>query len=439
MMQIWVGITNPGLTSLDQAQIQLTASAPMAVSARGQNATLATIVAPALIFTPLSLGVHISTMDRAEEVLTASLPIIVKAARAITVESLQRAGRRPTYQGEFRIDRHGRSLRLSVRVPLDQYLRGVLASEMPASYHVEALKCQALAARTYALNPRISHVKDGVSVCDSYLCCQYFAGTEDSIAAAIESAIESTTSQVIVCKDKPILALFSASAGGHTESYQNCFSDPVTGRFPPQPISYLTGVPEGNYARVHERVGSEAFLRYLFQAKKHNDTALCADLFSAKFAWSLTLPVSTLEAHLHDVVEDLLGGKDSAPFVIPPPGGKFGRIRGFEVSKRGVSGVAIELKIKTSHGDWLVQKELLIRTAFANPEARLARLNSARIFFDQEQDRFGLLSHLTISGLGSGHGVGMQQIGAQGFASQGQNYKQILAHYYPGTNVQVIN
>ncbi len=278
----------------------------MAVSAGGQNATLATIVASGLIFTASKHGVTVSSMAHSEEVLTPSLPIIVKAARAIKVESLRRAGRSPQYQGDFKIDRQGKSLRLSVRLPLDQYLLGVLTSEMPATYHAEALKCQALAGRTYALNPRISHLLDGVNVCDSYLCCQYFAGCGPSIDPAIESAVESTASQIIVSKDRPILALFSASAGGHTESYQNCFSDPVTGRFPSQPISYLTGVPEGKYGKLTARVGSEGFLRYLFEAKKANDTAVCADLFSAQFAWSVRLPVASLEAHLHDGLESLL-------------------------------------------------------------------------------------------------------------------------------------
>jgi SpoIID/LytB domain protein len=197
-------------------------------------------------------------------------------------------------------------------------------------------------------------------------------------------------------------------------------------------------VPEGSYANNTAKVGSEGFLRYLFAAKKRNDIAVSADLFSSKFAWSVSMSAASLEAHLHYVLETLLHKPDTAPFVIPPVGHKFGHVKGFEVTKRGVSGLAIELKIKTSSGDWLVKKELVIRRAFANPETHITRLNSARIFFDQEENELGLLSHVTVSGLGFGHGVGLQQTGAQGFAQRGQNYKQILAHYFPGTSVQAI-
>ena len=54
---------------------------------------------------------------------------------------------------------------------------GVLQSEIPATYHIEAIKAQAIVARTYALNSRIDHAPDHCNVCDSFLCCQYFSGT----------------------------------------------------------------------------------------------------------------------------------------------------------------------------------------------------------------------------------------------------------------------
>ncbi|HMW93158.1 MAG TPA: hypothetical protein PKE54_24230, partial [Candidatus Obscuribacter sp.] len=130
--------------------------------------------------------------------------------------------------------------------------------------------------------------------------------------------------------------------------------------------------------------------------------------------------------------------RESAPYVVPPAGGgrgRFGHIKRFQVLKRGVSGVAIELAIETNLGQWRVQKELLIRKVFANPDAGIKRLNSARIFFQQKYDKLGLLAGLEVSGLGFGHGVGFQQQGAQGLALAGMNYKQILSHYFPGARI----
>jgi stage II sporulation protein D len=455
-MQIWVGITNLELSSLDQGEIVLSSATPMQVhfgadpAAEAGNGGRSLNVGTALKVLKETGAAGGLTLPLSNTVVSAAeLPLFVKSGRSIQVDSLHRAGggAHPTYPGDLKIERRGSALRLSVRLSLDDYLRGVLSSEMPASYHAEALKCQAVAARTYALNPRISHAADHVNVCDSFLCCQYFAGSGAGVDPRIERAIVATGSergggtrgsQILTYQGKPILALFSSNAGGHTENYENCFSDPLTGAFPPPAIPYLAGVPEGSYPGLKAKVGSEDFLRYLFAAKKQNDTAVSADLFSSKFAWSVSIPAHSLEAHLHHAVESLAQAKDTAAFVIPPAGHKFGHVKGLEVVERGVSGVAIALKIKTSSGDWTIRKELVIRKAFANPEVKLARLNSARVFFDQSFDRLGLLSNLTIHGLGFGHGVGLQQTGAQGFAMQGQNYKQILAHYFPGTELSEV-
>jgi SpoIID/LytB domain protein len=162
------------------------------------------------------------------------------------------------------------------------------------------------------------------------------------------------------------------------------------------------------------------------------------DSWTPKFHWHVRLPADALEAQMHHVIEKLAAATDTAPFVIPPQSGKFGHIERLEVLKRGVSGVAIAMKIVTSAGDWQIKKELVIRKAFANTEVKLARLNSARIFFSHETDDLKLLKTVNVYGLGFGHGVGLQQTGAQGFAQAGYDYKKILGHYFPGSNIEVL-
>jgi SpoIID/LytB domain protein len=120
---------------------------------------------------------------------------------------------------------------------------------------------------------------------------------------------------------------------------------------------------------------------------------------------------------------------------VPPASKEFGHIKLFKVIKRGKSGSAIELEIDTSTGVWTIKKELVIRSVFKNNELKLARLKSAKLFFDFKHDNIGLLSQVTVYGLGWGHGVGMQQTGAQGWAKQGKTYKQILAHYFRNSEI----
>jgi stage II sporulation protein D len=141
---------------------------------------------------------------------------------------------------------------------------------------------------------------------------------------------------------------------------------------------------------------------------------------------------------MHHVIAESLQDELLAPFIKGPDNGQFGQVKKYSISKRGRSGTAMYMQIETSRGNWTIAKELVIRSVFKNPEIKLTRLKSARLFFDHEYDHLGLLSKVTISGMGWGHGVGMQQTGAQGLAKQGKNYKQILAHYFQDCTISVL-
>lgn len=332
------------------------------------------------------------------------------------------------YRGVLQITATRSALRLVLLTDLEDYVQGVLQSEVPSYYKPEAMKAQAVLARTYGIRPRLPHGQDGFDVCDSYLHCQAFYGVR-SLTAAQKQAISATKGELLLHDGKPALALFSACAGGHTENYENCFSDPVTNAFPPPAIPYLKGVPEG---RLPSGYPDEKALRLLHDLRE----PATVDAWSMQhFRWRVTIAADALEAHMHHVVDTLRQDPQFGPFIKPPPSGKFGHIKGFKVLRRGVAGTAIDLQVDTSEGPWLISKELTIRSAFENPDVKLKRLRSARLFFDHKQDKLGLLSSVTISGFGSGHGVGLQQVGAQGLALQGKTYKQIIAHYYPGTTV----
>lgn len=364
--------------------------------------------------------------------------VIVKTKNAespISVTSLlrdQASGRKaPAFKGELELVASGNKLIAILVMDPDAYLRGVLGSEMPASYHLEAIKAQAVTARTYGFHPRIDHSTQGFDVCDSYLCCQNFVGNAQPINPRYASAIEATHNQVLTFQDKPILALFSSCAGGHTENYENCFSDLKTGQFPSAPISYLKGVAEGSLA--HD-LAYPAGLKRFWQLAKPGT----CDAWSPHFKWKVSISADALESHMHHVVQKMLADKEQAAFVKPPASNKFGHIERFEIAGRGVSGTATALDVHTSTGVWRVEKELVIRSLFKNPEAKITRLKSARVFFEHQRDALGLLSSLTVFGLGWGHGVGLQQTGAQGLALSGQLYGQILSHYFTGAVLQQI-
>lgn len=441
-MKLRVALTTTDLSSLEHKQASLSSPSGLVVKLEGGAGKTVNLAAgQQLKVAARGEGLDVSIAESGSRV-TASRVVVkpAKGGNSIFVDSLKRARAKGQERAEYRgyeidVSASGQFLRLVLVLDLEHYLKGVLESEIPASYHMEAMKAQAVAARTYALNPRISHEKDNANVCDSYLCCQYFAGHKVVGSAKHTQAIESTAGEILKYADKAILALFSSNAGGYTSNYEDCFSDPKTNMFPPPPIPYLKAVAEKQNATGFEGKISAKEIEARLKETWHDQHPSTYDSWSPHFKWSVHMPAQSLEAHMHHELSLLAKGDETAPFVIPPASGQFGHIQKFEVTERGISGVAIQLAIHTSTGEWLVKKELVIRSAFKNSEMKLARLKSAKIFFEHTHDHLGLLSAVTVRGLGWGHGVGLQQTGAQGMALLGKHYRDILAHYF--TNSQI--
>ncbi|MDX2108114.1 MAG: SpoIID/LytB domain-containing protein [Candidatus Melainabacteria bacterium] len=444
-MKVLVGISTSDLTALDHSALTISSSAGFNVRCEGVIGS--PVPAGQLFHLEIDKSKDKSDAlsfryDGKKERYITSRKLILEPLKgsSFTFNSITREyakGRsNPVYQGEFEAFVHNGKLRIGLRIELDQYLKGVLQSEIPASYPIEAIKAQAVAARTYALRPRINHMKhDSINVCDSYLCCQYFGGTKAAASANHLNAIAQTAGQVLTYNSEPILALFSSNAGGHTENFENCFSDPDTKEFPPPALPYLKGVWETKLGKAPRALdlSNESDLRSFYAM-----TPFTEDKASSHYRWKVHLTANQLESNLHHNVSKLLKNPDTAPYLVAPKSAEFGHIGGFKALKRGVAGTIIELGVSTSSGDWIIKKELVIRDFFSVGQAGLKRLKSARIFFEQSKDKLGLLADLTISGTGWGHGVGMQQSGASGFAKSGLDYQSILKLYYSGVAIDKV-
>ena len=119
-------------------------------------------------------------------------------------------------------------------LPIDEYLYGVVSSEMPVKYEIEALKAQAVVARTYTIY-QITHSngKHGnADICDNYACCQAWISKEDRFAKwdekdaennweKIVNAVDSTQGKVITHNGDVIDAFFHSNSGGITEIASN--------------------------------------------------------------------------------------------------------------------------------------------------------------------------------------------------------------------------
>lgn len=254
---------------------------------------------------------------------------------------------------------------------LEEYLFGVLMAEMPAKFEIEALKSQAVAARTYTLNKiksqSVSAEHNGADICTDFSHCQAYVSKEQyqkSNKNASENlkkfkkAISTTSGEIVVYNNEPIKAVFHSTSSGKTENASDVWDGDVP---------YLVSV---------ESPGEELSPSYKSEVVKSVDEFKDAfKNYNVNFGKSL-----------------------------------IGKI------KRSESGAVktIEIGDKTFKGTQL-------RTIFGLRSACFeVKVSGEKITF-----------YVT----GNGHGVGMSQYGANYLASNGYDYKEILKKYYSGVEI----
>lgn len=267
---------------------------------------------------------------------------------------------------------------LSMR--LEEYLCGVVAAEMPASFEEEALKAQAVAARTFTLRrlPACGGTpcgRCGADVCTDSTCCQSYRSAEQLASkwgadaayysARVEEAVYSTAGEVATYEGALIEALYHSTAGGMTESSENVFASA-------QP--YLVSVESpGEEGSAHYR-DSITFPRKSFITK-----------LNAAF------PRAELSAKKLEVQVEI-----TARFAS-------GRVKTVRLGKVEVTGRQFRKALDLPSANFTIE--------FVGEDVR-------------------------VSTKGYGHGVGMSQYGANAMAKEGSDYRAILQHYYTGINIE---
>ena len=256
---------------------------------------------------------------------------------------------------------------------LEEYLLGVLAAEMPADFPMEALKAQAVAARTYALYCADGDKHGAADLCTDPGCCQAYqdeAARRDKWGADFErcegriaqSAAE-TAGQVLLYEGRAVFAAFHSSSAGATEDCGAVWN----------PRPYLVSVSSPETAE--------------------------------------TVPnfISTLRCAPLDFRDALLSISPEADFSGPEEAwlGALTRDQSGRVASCVIGGVTF--------------KGMALRSLFS--------LRSTAFTLEYTDGAF------VFTAAGYGHGVGMSQYGAKLMAESGADYRAILAHYYPGTEL----
>lgn len=421
---IRVGISTNDFSSLEYKEISITSDAGFISTDKNSNKEIVKASPDDVLKFQINKDTFIvyQNGNKVAENLAGPIEVIAENNYPLQIVGLKRKGKPAAYRGTFVITKTPKKTdKLSVInvLPLEEYLRGVVPNELPISFGIEALKAQAVAARNYALRPR-DKANKLFDVCDSVQSQVYFgSNTENPLS---DQAIKETKGLQALYEGDIILALYSSTAGGYTESYENAFSEPGSEKFPAKPLPYLIGKPdiEGTPCLSCEE-DAKAF---------YTSSPQSFDSDSSYFRWTRSWTEEELRKELNQSLD-----KFSKSTLITPSIDKLtdiGKIKKLEVISRGVSGKVIELCITTENGLFTVKKELLIRRILTNQGKALP---SANVVFNNIYDANGNLLKIEAFGGGLGHGVGMSQYGAGYMSKNGYTFDQILQHYYDGTSI----
>lgn len=335
------------------------------------------------------------------------------------VKNLKRAGAQALYRGNLDIVKSSTGVQFNLvnRLPVEDYLKGVVPNEMPVRFGLEALKAQSVAARNYVLSPRVKS-SPNYDVVDSVASQVYFGANSEKELG--NQAVSQTEGIVALYDWDLILAQYSSTAGGYTESYSHAFSDPKTKAFPSEEKPYLKAKPDILYQKPLR--SEEAASAY------YKSTPDAYDIRSPYFRWTREWQAEELRKAL----EQTLVVQSSTGFVKPAfnKGDTLDKLIELKVVRRGDSGKIVEMEIVTRSQTYKVYKELVIRRLLTKNGSALP---SANVVFENAQDDEGNLVSVKAYGGGFGHGVGMSQYGAGFMGSELHlTFDKILQHYYSG-------
>lgn len=330
----------------------------------------------------------------------------------IRIDSLTRSQGVPVYDGILEIRQEGDGLVLVNDLLLEDYLKKVVPSEMPASYEMEALKAQAVCARTYAYRQIMgnSYSQYGAHVDDS---TNYQVYNNVAVSSATSQAVDETCGKLLFYGDAPVDAYYYSTSCGHGTDGSVWGG---TGESTP----YLKAVELRDRRQCLDLTSNSAFAEFI---KNYDIPAY--DASYPMYRWKALYKGTTLGNQLG------LGQVDSVT-----------------ITERGAGGVAKKMVVTDVNGNTKTcSSQMEIRRALGSADLEIERkdgktisgmslLPSAFIAIQEVGTARDGSKLFQIWGGGFGHGAGMSQNGAQGMAKEGKSYQDILNFFYEGAEIR---
>lgn len=380
-------------------------------------------------------GDKISFRNGSEEFKSGLVKIRSKEEEGtITISSIKRQSGAPSYRGTLELSKDDQGVLVINELPVEQYLYGVVPSEMPVSYEQEALKAQAICARAYAYRQmeNDTYSKYGAHLDDSISSQVYNNVKEDDRAIF---AVDDTYGVVPCYSNEVIEAFFFSTSCGTTSNNSVVWGG--------NPEPYLLDTMENELNDIANLSNEASFKDFI-------DGKLGVGFFEEEepfFRWSVEFTPEQMAEAINSKLYERIQAMPESILVLSGSGEyekkaikTIGEIQSIDVSKRGDSGIVEEMLITGSEEKILVKGQTNAR-ALLSPENVMIKkqdgstvtgwktLPSAYFYVDAG-------SGFTIRGGGFGHGVGMSQNGANDMAKLGYKAKDIIEHYYTAVELK---
>lgn len=361
----------------------------------------------------------------------------------ITLLSVERASGNPSYVGTMEIVKDDNGLVIINEVSMEEYLYMVVPSEMPESYGIEALKAQAVCARSYAYN----HILD-----NAY--SQYGAQVDDSVSYQVYNnqeeapmctqAVKETYGQVLAKEEEVIDTYYFSTSCGHTTNCDIWMDDTQEDR------SYLQAKFIGDTESDLDLTDETIFYDFIM-----NNTYNGYESEEPWYRWTTTIPISTLSdtlnsrlASRYSVHPELILVKNKKDEYESKEISTIGTIKNITVIHRNEGGVLHAVVVEGTKATIKILTEYNIRYLLAPISTQITKsdgstidsfslLPSAYCVFEKVYDN-KKLTGFKFTGGGYGHGVGMSQNGAKIMAADNHNYEDILTYFYSGVSLKNI-
>ena len=264
-------------------------------------------------------------------------------------------------------------------VEIDKYLCNVVAAEMPVDFEKEALKAQAIVARTYTIYKINNRKHDNADICDDSTCCQAWVDKEERFKRwesdvenkwnKIEQCVDETKGKIITYQNQPINAFFHSNSGGKTEL----------------PTDVWGGNSSIPYLQVVETAGEEGYKQYSSKVEITNQELL--DKLKQKYS---------------DIQIDFSNAEDIKILEYTSSG----RVKTIKFGNHNLSGTEVR---------------------------SLLSLKSTNFEIEKQEEKIKFIVK------GYGHGVGMSQTGADSMAKSGSTAEEIIKHFYTGVELTDVN